>query len=299
MRRGMGSLLMVALALAPATSRVLAAPKVPAGPAAPPGAKDKKECLAATNEGQDLRGEGKLRAAREQFLLCAREVCPGALRTECTKWVGELDADIPSIVVRVTRDQLDVEGANVTLDGAPIALDGKPIVLDPGPHTLVASAPPPAAGSSEQKLVLATGEKNRSVTLVLPTTEPKAEPASPPPVIVAPQTSGSGAPAWAWVAGGVGVAGLGVFAFFAATGVHDVHRLDSECAPRCADADVDAAKRKLLFADIGLGVGIVGLGLATYGFLRAPATHEREGVKAAPTVAILPGGAFAGVQGAF
>ena len=288
MRRVVGSVLIVALAMAPSTSRVLAAA---------PTAKDKKECLAATNLGQDLRTDGKLRAAREQFLSCAREVCPSALRSESTKWVGELDADIPSIVVRVTRDDLDVASATVTLDGASIALDGKPIVLDPGPHTLIATND---AVESEQKIVLATGEKNRSVTLVLPATKkPDVQP-KPAPVIVAPtKTSSGGAPTWAWVAGGVGIAGLGVFGFFAATGVHEVNRLDRECAPRCADADVDAAKRKLLFADIGLGVGLVGLGLATYGFLAAPASTERVDTKATPTVAILPGGAFAGVQGAF
>ena len=49
-------------------------------------ADDKEQCVAASEQAQTLKDEGKLRAARSQLLACARDVCPGIVRKDCDKW---------------------------------------------------------------------------------------------------------------------------------------------------------------------------------------------------------------------
>src|SRR5438477_3592634 len=94
-------------------------------------------CVAAYEEGQVMRKEGKLTGARERLLVCAQAGCSPVLRKQCTGWLTEIEGAIPTAVL-VARgphgeDLVDVE---VTLDGKALAghLDGKAVPLDPGPH---------------------------------------------------------------------------------------------------------------------------------------------------------------------
>ena len=263
---------------------------------AAPSAMDKKACLAVNDKGQDLRAAGKLLAAREQFLSCARDPCPGVVKSDCAKWVGELDADIPTIVVRVTRGGSDVADSRVLVDGEPREFVGKAVALDPGQHTIAVTAE--GSKAVEQKVVLATGERNRIVTIDLAlattTTTSTATTAG-----TSTNDRSRSTPTWAWLAGGVGVLSLGGFTYFAVTGVREVARLDRECAPFCRDADVDSARHRLLYADISLGVSIVALGIAAYGIFSASRTTTTETKTMHANIALLPGGGFAGLRGSF
>ena len=257
---------------------------------------ERKACLQANSDGQDLRAAGKLRAAREALLACAHDPCPGPVQTDCSRWVAELDLEIPSLVVRVTRDGADDATASVEIDGVAVALNGQAIALDPGKHRVVVRV----AGEADQELdaVLSTGDKNRIVTVTLPThlttksVVAERPTASPEAANEAPMSR----PAWPWVTAGVGVVAVGGFVYFAATGVREVHRLDGACAPRCDDDQVNAARRRLLFADVSLGVGLAAAALATYGFLSTSAAPRTT---PEPAVTLLPGGCYASVQGAF
>lgn len=248
-------------------------------------APNKKACLAAADEGQDLRAAGKLRDARERFLACAVDACPPVVRGDCVRWVSELDGEIPSIVLRVSRGGVDVASAKIRVDGALVAEDGKPVRLDPGKHQVQVEAD---GQTHDETLVVVTGEKNRVVTIALPPAQ-----ATTPTPTPAPSEPAAHAPAWAWVSASVAVVGAGGFAYFAISGTRDVHRMDDSCAPFCSDADVDAARRKLIIGDVFLGVAVVAAGVATYGFLTVPKTN------ATATVSVLPGGAFAGLRGTF
>src|SRR3954453_19637075 len=66
----------------------------------------KQECARAAESGQRLLKAGKLTAGRAEFLTCARDVCPGAVRPYCLRWLEEVDAALPSFVVRAR----DAEG---------------------------------------------------------------------------------------------------------------------------------------------------------------------------------------------
>lgn len=99
---------------------------------------DIQACLAASERGQRARAEGKLREARENFVICGAESCPGLVRHDCAQWNAELAAAMPSVVFGARdsrgRDLFDV---NVTMDGQPLLnkLDGKSVPVDPGKHT--------------------------------------------------------------------------------------------------------------------------------------------------------------------
>ncbi|MDP9152531.1 MAG: hypothetical protein M3O36_21605 [Myxococcota bacterium] len=151
------SLLLDAIVLSSTT----AGARAPGAPA--PGTKE--ACLTAADEGQSLRDDSKHMLAREQFLGCAREVCPRIVRDQCTEWLRQLDESTPTVVFGDKDDRgNDVTSARVTADGKLLTdhLDGKPVAMDPGPHDIVfeREGTPPVT----VHVVLRTGEKNRDVS---------------------------------------------------------------------------------------------------------------------------------------
>jgi hypothetical protein len=282
------------------------------------GRDEKEVCVAASDQAQTLRDENKFRRAREALLTCARDACPGIVRKDCEKWLAELDASYPSVAIgaRDARGH-DVLGVRVLLDGAVLTerLDGKPMPIEPGEHFLRYES----AGTVpfQERVVIRVGEKNRALTVQLQPAAASAASESTPAAAhtdsaqaaassdasASPATP-SGAPgektrspALALVFGGIGVAALGSFAYFGVTGKADINELRSSCAPHCEQSQVDDAKRKLLIADISLGVGIVGLAAATWVFLAQSASPSPAA--SALDVRALPGGGMASLRGSF
>ena len=264
---------------------------------------DSGKCVDAHTAAQKLRGEGKLRAAREQLLVCAQPGCPGIARKDCTSWLGEVDKELPSVVFRAKRaDGNDAIDVRVLMDGEKLTdkLDGRALRVDPGPHQfrfeLEGSEP------VERQLVIIVGEKNRAITIELENTAP-VEP-NPPPTgggtegpPEADSGSGSGIPVATWIFGGVGVAGLAGFTYFSLKGLGDEKDLD-ECKPNCSDDAVSDVKQTFLFGDISLVVGVAGLGAATY-FLLTADGDEPTSPSTTGMVTPIPGGAAATVVGRF
>lgn len=127
---------------------------------------DVQACLSASEKGQRARGAGKLREARDLFLVCGGEGCPALVRRDCTQWQSEVVSMLPSVVFgakdRAGRDLFDV---TVVMDGETIArkLDGKSVTVDPGPHTFefrVAGQPPVI-----ERALVKEGEKTRVVAV--------------------------------------------------------------------------------------------------------------------------------------
>jgi hypothetical protein len=237
-------------------------------------------CVKASEQAQSLRDEGKYRSAREQLLLCSRDVCPSVVRKDCVTWLADVDAAMPSIVLGAKDGAQDVVDVKVSLDGKPLAekLDGKPLPMDAGEHTITFERQGRPAVQS--KVVLHAGEKNRAISVQLGA-EPNAAGgggARGGGGGTAEQSS-SGPPIAGYVVGGIGVVAIGGFAFFGLSGKSDVDNMRSgpnACAPNCDPSKVDAAKAKLLVADISLGVGVVGLGVATYLILTHGKSNEPE-----------------------
>ena len=176
MRRGFGFL--VGLAVAVVSGGAIAGdPKV--------------ECITAADQGQQLRDDGKYRAAHDKFVTCSKSMCPKPVAAGCTQWLKQLDEGTPTLVLGAKDAHgSDVVDVRVTFDGEALvqSLDGKPIAVDPGAHKLRFER----NGSEpvEQSVVVRAGEKLRPISVTLPDTPPQK---NAPPLYETPdQKSKSG-----------------------------------------------------------------------------------------------------------
>jgi hypothetical protein len=221
------------------------------------------QCIAAAEQSQPLRDHDQLRAAREKLLACSRPECPSFVRTDCTKWLADLDGVMPKIVfAAVDGAGADLVDVRVSVDGEQVAqrLDGSEIAIDPGAHTVRFEH----AGSApiEQQVVVRVGDHHRrvSATFAPPAGPPSAPPAEAPPA----EPSGGGRSLVLPIALiGVGAASLGVASYFWLSGLSDHSTLGSGCAVThsCTQSAVDAGQAKLVVGDVLGGVGIVAAGI--------------------------------------
>ena len=236
-------------------------------------ADDREQCATAADQAQLLRDEGKYRRAREQLIVCARDVCPAPIKRDCLEWLSQVESTAPTVVFGAKDGSKDLSDVKVYVDGAAVTerLDGKPVQMDLGKHTVKFEY---QGQTREEEVIIGAGQKNRNVTVTFGGAAASGGgggsggPAGP--TGSAPAEGGGGSLVPAIIVGGVGVLALGSFAIFGLGGKSDVSDLEKNCKPRCAQSDVDSAKTKLLIADISLGVGIVALGVATYLVITRP-----------------------------
>jgi len=279
--------------------------------AAPP---SQKVCLAAAEQGQQLRNAGKLLSAREQLLVCQSASCPSIVREDCIKWLGELAEATPTIVVSVKDGAgADVIDAKISVDGRPLANEtlGRPIPIDPGAHVVRAAR---GELESQSQVLVTQGSKQRVVEVVLeapkpapivPSAPPPAPPPpprvvltpppAPPPPLFGPQRYVS-----------LGVAGAGLVSLVAAAGIgagynSDVSSLRAGCGrtTSCRQEDVDAIAGQKTAAYVFAGVG--GALLVTSAILFATGAPRERGpvARLVPAVGPVAGGALASLGGSF
>src|SRR5262249_13194643 len=129
-------------------------------------------------------------------------------------------------------------------DGQPLPVEviGDSVPSDPGEHEIEATAP-----GYVTLIQRVTCEERKVTELELRMKKEEAPPPPPParPVIVLPpppQTPPppnlppprAAPPAWAWIAGGVGIALVGVGVGFAVDGAVAVHNMNASCPPNQA-----------------------------------------------------------------
>lgn len=282
------------------------------------------ECLGANEQSIALRRESKLKAAREQLLICAAASCPAEVRKECAERVEKVNAAIPTIVFEV-RDakRNDVLGVRVSVDGqaATDQREGVALPLDPGTHTFNFEAN--GFAPVEKSFVLRQGEKDRRefVTLnraplneltkapdiaVPPASAGVAEhqTSAPPPVATSASQSESASRAQrlrtvAFIVGGVGVASLGIGSAFGilAKRSYDASNEDNHCgASGCDDKGLqkrdDAFKQARISTAFFIGgaaisAGAVGLFLISRSQREQPSVSR---ISVIPIVASSGGG---------
>ncbi|HEY4012015.1 MAG TPA: hypothetical protein VGM06_01645 [Polyangiaceae bacterium] len=260
-------------------------------------ADEKTQCIAASDQGQQLRDDGKFKDAREAFARCARTSCPAIVARDCAAWLVDVDQRSPTVLFDARDDKgNDLSAVQVTVDGAPLAaeLNGLPTAVDPGDHVFryEAAGYPPV----EDHVTIAAGDKNR----VLHVRFASAPAVAPPALPSKPDKPGPTVPAGTWVFGAVAVAAFASEAYFGVAGL-DQRSKDlsgpTQCAPQCSSDEKSSIQTKFIVADVSLGVGVVATGLATYFFF-----HGRRGAPA-PAVGVdfapRPGGAVASVGGRF
>ncbi|WP_437627850.1 hypothetical protein [Sorangium sp. So ce1151] len=171
----------------------------------------------------------------------------------------------------------------------------------PPPGAPPPAAPPPDAPPSAPPAAPAAPPPATPPPSAPPLAAPSAPQPSAPSAPTAP-TAPTAVPPLAWVAGGVGVAGLGVFAVVGALSLDAEAELRATCAPRCPGDDVRAIRVQHAVADVGLGVGVVALGAAAWLYLTRPAAATPPPARASalrPALRPLVAGASAGVEGTF
>lgn len=211
-------------------------------------AQTKDPCIAAYEQTQTLRKDGKFIAAREQASIRARDTCPALLIKDCTRWIGELDSSTGSVICEArTSSGKSVTDARVTVDGAELAprLDGRAIPIDPGKHAFHFER---GGATFDETVLVREGEKNRRV--VASFADMKNE-------------DGSALPVGFWIFAGVSIVALGVATAFAVDGLAKKDDLDA-CKPRCAPSDVDAMSASFTIADVALGAGVVAAATTLY-----------------------------------
>jgi len=214
-------------------------------------------CATSAEQGERLRDEHKLLAARKAFLSCSQSDCPDFVKRDCAKWYEQLAQSIPTIVVEARdAERHDVPGARLTIDGVIVRehLDGLPIEVDPGEHTLTIDAP--GFTTYSEHVLVAESERGRVVPLRI------ARP-------VAHETRHR-MPGWIpWTVGLFGVAALGGFAAAEIVGQNDYSSLRAQCgdAHTCTPGQVSATRTDFILAAVSLGVGILAVGTATILFI--------------------------------
>jgi hypothetical protein len=218
-----------------------------------------EQCVAASDEGQRLQHASRLTAARTRFETCSQSSCPGLVREACTRWLDEVLAATPTLIVVARLDGVDLREARVRLDGDAWldALSGRPEPVDPGEHRVAVEL---NGASAEQRLLVNAAEKNRLVLFTLQ--RPAAQVEAPPP---AASTRPSAALPTTLTAGAV--IGLGLFAVLGLAGRQaEVQLLNRPCADTktCDPDSVAAIRRTWAAADVSLTVGVVCAGLAVW-----------------------------------
>jgi hypothetical protein len=243
-------------------------------------ADDREQCATAAEQAQTLRDEGKYRRAREQMLVCARDVCPGPIKSDCGKWLDQVERDAPTVVFGAKEGAKDVSDVKVWMDGVVVTerLDGKPQMVDAGEHTFKFEH---GGVQKEEKVLVRAAEKSRSITMTF------GQAAPPPPPPGGEEGGGGGSLVPAFLVGGIAVIAFGSFTLFGIQGKNDVDDLQ-KCKPRCAETDVDKARTKLIIADISLGIGVVaGIATAVIILLR-PKVSDHVNVQAAQAASVKP-----------
>jgi hypothetical protein len=242
---------------------------------------------------------GQIASAWARYQEAAQKLPAGdRRRTLALQRAEALEARLPRVTFHLDSPPA---GTVIENNGDPLEVDalGVPLPVDPGKQKVVVRAPDREPWTVEFEV--AEGEQVEKV-LALGVEKPKSATgggsfdsaeAPPPDHASRPQEGDSSARQWGYVAGGVGLVGIGVgtvAGFMTMQAWNEVDDPDN-CGPNgCNQDGVTAADRGKVYSAVstaGFAVGLAGLGIGTYLlFIREDGGVQR-GVAVAPT----PGGA--------
>ncbi len=243
---------------------------------------------------------GRITEAWREYQAGLAEAAESATRKKkYAKTRDAIQAEIDDLEQKIARVTVSLEnappGTKVSVGGVDIRDWTAPVVVAAGQVEIVATAP---GGDERRNSVTTTAGQTENLTLTFEAPE-AAEPVPPPvaepePAPPSAELTTSGIPlrTWGYVAGGVGIAGFATFGAFGALNNSKFDDVEKRCTndvcPEDVRSDVDTGKRYQLLANIGLGIGVVGIGVGTALFViggkeKSTARQRR------PTVSIGPG----------
>lgn len=195
---------------------------------------------------------GHFREARAELIVCAKPACPKFIASDCTGWLAEVEAELPTVVfAAIDENGRDLVDAEVRVDGELVtnATDGLAHAFDPGAHVVEIRA---GVRVAEEKLTLRTGEKARRVELRF------AHARSPFEVVLSP------VPVSAFAFGGLALAFGATSAVMWAVGASDANAYNARCdAGPCSSGDRASVLRELVVGDVSIGLALVSATIAT------------------------------------
>jgi len=302
------------------------------GNAESPRAKERRACASQYEKAQELRQASKLRQSKEAMLRCAKPACGDFVQGECTRWLSQIDAEMPSVAI-VANDEAGqpLSDVEVTMDGEQLTarLDGRSISVDPGMHDF--SFRTPVGSVVDRRMAIALGERNRVIAVKL--TSPKPAPAAPPaptkpesgarenglalvkapparPAQVAASsettlpaaTDASSSSILPYVVGGIGLVGVGGYALFYTMAKTDNNAALEQCWPSCSEGRLDRVRNLYLTSHISLGAGMAAIGTATFLYFQLNSGSDKPAKQSARYVVdVAPSrsGVLATVSGVF
>jgi hypothetical protein len=195
--------------------------------------------------------------------------------------LGKLVVDIAAVNLvaglKATRGDVSITSAAL----------GTPLPVDAGSYTIQVTAPGYQPWSTSVEVVDGKETKVSIPALEKVAVDPPAstlkeeesptEPPPPPPK-TARRTAG-------YVVGGVGLVALGVGTVFGLQTLSKKSASDSRCVAGCTEEGkqrMDEAYSSATYANIGLGVGLVGLGVGTYLLLTSTSSPPPRAATASP-----------------
>ncbi len=269
-------------------------------------ADDKDDCFNAAEKAQKLKNDKKLTQARPALLTCSRDICPQQVRTDCVKWLGEVDNAMSTIVVRARdADGHDVIDVKVFLDGEILIpkLSGTAVTVDPGQHKIRYEFP--NGKNVEEDILIAEGEKGRVLRAELKEGAGGGGAGAGGGEVVGPEKPAKSGPGpIPWIIGGVGLASGVAFAIIEIPIQSQYSSLQSGCGKTgsCTQSQKDSLTSLYPPGAIFLGVGIAGVAVgATWLIISAVTGGSKPAATTTGSFGVTPlaGGGFASYARSF
>lgn len=204
------------------------------------------------------------------------------------KAAAAIEPRLPRLSVTVSKHSL-LPGLTVKRDGDELGQGAWDIAVpvDPGEHEVEASAP--GRLTWRVKVAVTEAEEKKVGVPMLKEEAPAAPSASAPP----PPRAGKSVPVSVWVAGGFGVAAVGVGTWFglraiSKRGASDEHCHGSLCDPQGLELN-DQAKSAAVISNVAFGLGAVGIGAAAYLYFTRDTGAPSKTGRAPVRIVAVPG----------
>jgi hypothetical protein len=243
-----------------------------------------QECARAYENSQEYRGTGAIFGARMELARCLRDDCPAFIRSDCSRWSKEIEAQQPTVIFSAKRGRQELTDVRVSTGERVLVerLTDRAVELDPGEYDFRFETAD--GGLVVLHALIQAGNKDRLVQVEFaPSAQAHTAAAEPPASAEAPaepaEKRSAAAPAAGprvlpWLLLAVGAASLGTSTGLAVSGRNEELHLRETCSPTCTDTQVQPVRSKYLLSNISLGVGLISLSAAAYLFLRHPASER-------------------------
>lgn len=215
---------------------------------------------------QPNQAESKLMPAREMLRTCMRSGCKDWMVADCSKWLSEVEARIPTVVFSakntVGRDLTDISVTRESGEVLTTRLDGRIVEMEPGQQVFVFVAPDGVR--REKRVLVREGEKAQSIAATFDASGEEIAASRGPSgsdvaMGAAPRVGHESRPSSLTYVGygmaGVGTIGLAIGTIFGITAISKKNEANCDATNACDPGPLDAARSAATVATIGVVAG--------------------------------------------